>query len=107
MIIVGASNVYCIEVENLIAQHEDVEEVAVVSAPREPVGEEVVAVVTLAADRCITLEDIRKFCEGRIAAHKIPTRLEVVDALPRTAVQKIDKKALRERFWGTRSRQIR
>lgn len=107
MIIVRGLNVYSIEVENILHGHPAISEAAVISTPLAEEGEEVTAVITLKPGHSLTLEELRQYCGGRIADYKIPTRLHVVGAIPRTAVDKVDKAAIREPFWQGYSRRIR
>jgi acyl-coenzyme A synthetase/AMP-(fatty) acid ligase len=58
-------------------------------------GEEVTAVVVVRPGASLTLEDVWQRCDGQIARFKFPTRLEYVDALPRTPVNKINKAEVR------------
>lgn len=106
LIIVNGLNVYSIEVENILARCEGVEEAVVVSSPRGQEGEDVVAVVKAKSGHVVTLEKIRDFCGGQIAGYKIPTRLHVVDRLPRTALDKLDKKEIRGWFWSDNGRRV-
>jgi acyl-CoA synthetase (AMP-forming)/AMP-acid ligase II len=75
------------EVEQVLAAHPAVGEVAVVGLPDVRWGEVVCAVVVPAAGHAdeLTVEALRAHCEGRLATFKQPRRLEVVDTLPRTA----------------------
>jgi long-chain acyl-CoA synthetase len=95
MIIRGGENIYPREIEDVLQEHDGVHEAAVVGRPHEVRGEEVHAVVALAAGT--TLEDVERHCRERLAPYKVPTTWEVVDALPKTSTGKIDKKPLRER----------
>lgn len=98
MVIVDASNVYCPEVELVIEQHPAVLEVAVIGVQNEVEDEQVAAVVVLAPGATLGLEELRSFCSARLAPFKLPSKLWIVEALPRTIVNKIDKKMLRNRF---------
>lgn len=102
----GALPVYCIEVEKIVEDHPAVAECSVIGTPTPNFGEAVTVVVVPYPGHTITLADIRLHCDGRIAAYKIPTRLETTDRLPRTAVYKVDKRALREPFWAGHGRRI-
>jgi fatty-acyl-CoA synthase len=96
MIISGGENIYCAEVENALAGHPDIAEVAVVGRDHERWGETPVAVVSLkqgAAD--LTIEALRSWAGERLARYKLPTDLVVVDALPRNASGKVIKNTLR------------
>ncbi|MCE0761665.1 long-chain-fatty-acid--CoA ligase [Pseudonocardia kujensis] len=97
MIISGGENIYCAEVENVLAGHPAVADVAVVAAPHEKWGETPVAVVVpLDPAAPPSLDDLAEWCRTRLASYKKPTRLLVVDALPRNASGKVLKPVLRQ-----------
>jgi acyl-CoA synthetase (AMP-forming)/AMP-acid ligase II len=95
MFIRGGYNVYPAEVEATLAAHPAVADVAVVPRPDPVMGEVGVAVV-IARDPAAppTLDDVRSFLTGRIAAYKLPEALRIVDELPLTPMQKVDRRAL-------------
>jgi acyl-CoA synthetase (AMP-forming)/AMP-acid ligase II len=95
MIISGGENVYSIEVENVIAKHPAVAQVAVIGMPDEVWGERVHAVVTLAPGAVLDLDDLRDFCKREIAGYKAPRSLEILDQLPLSGAGKILKRTLR------------
>ena len=88
-------NVYTSEVEDAVARHPDVLEVAVFGQSAEDAAEEITAAVTLRSGAALTLAELRRFCADFIAEFKMPSHLAVLDALPRTEVGKIDKLRLR------------
>ena len=95
MYIRGGYNVYPMEVESALADHPLIAEVAVVGIPDEVMGERGVAVVVPADPaRPPSLDDVCDHLRGKIATYKLPEALRVVDALPLTAMQKIDRRAL-------------
>ncbi len=96
LIISGGFNVYPREVEDLIREHEEIEDIAVVGEPSEEWGERVTAyaVIANAPDRSIDLDSLRRFIGDRLAAYKHPRALHVVDALPRNALGKVQKHRL-------------
>lgn len=96
MVIVGGSNVYCAEVEQVISTHEMVLDCAVIGLPLPNEGEELAACVVLWDRGSLVLEQLQSFCEPILAKHKWPTQLFILDALPRTIVDKVDKKQLRK-----------
>jgi fatty-acyl-CoA synthase len=98
MIITGGENVYCAEVENVLAAHPAVVELAVIGAPHERWGETPAAIVVLRPGASLTLGELRDWADGRIARYKLPTILHVVEALPRNASGKVTKSTLRGRF---------
>jgi len=99
MIISGGENIYCAEVENVLAGHDAVADVAVIGARHERWGETPVAVI-VAADpaKPPTLEDLTEFTRDRLASYKKPTSIVVVDELPRNAAGKVLKHELRDRY---------
>lgn len=95
MYIRGGYNVYPIEVENHIGQHQSVDRVAVTGTPAPVLGEIGVAFVVPAdAANPPTLEELRAWCTERLASYKAPDALVILDELPLTAMSKIDKRAL-------------
>ncbi|MGL5929174.1 MAG: long-chain-fatty-acid--CoA ligase [Dermatophilaceae bacterium] len=89
LIIRGGMNVYPREVEEVVYQHPDVLEVAVVGIPDELYGEQVGAAIALREGSTATPEDVVAFARERIAAYKYPRRIWVVDALPKGPTGKI------------------
>lgn len=95
MYIRGGYNVYPTEVAAVLADHPDVADVAVVARPDDVLGEVGVAmVVPVDAQRAPTLASLRDHAGSSLARHKLPEGLVVVDALPLTAMQKVDRAAL-------------
>lgn len=94
VIITGGRNVYSAEVEQAIADHPDVDDVAVVGRPDDVWGETVVAVVTARPGSSLTLAAIREHCASRIADYKAPREV-VSGAVPRNGVGKVQKHLLR------------
>ena len=95
MYIRGGYNVYPLEVEHVLAEHPGVGSVAVVGAPRPVIGEVGVAFVVAAPGGAPDLASLRSWVSERLADYKAPDELHIVGALPLTAMQKIDKDALR------------
>ncbi len=95
MILRGGFNVYPREVEEVLYQHEQVIEAAVIGVPHESHGEEVKAVVALAAGGSVSQDDLIAFCKERLAAYKYPRIIEISDGLPKGPTGKILKRELR------------
>jgi long-chain acyl-CoA synthetase len=95
MIVSGGENVYPIEVEDVLARHPDVLEVAVVGVSDERWGEVVTAVVVARSAAAPTLESLLTFCRPLLAAYKLPRRLVLLDELPKTPTGKVVKRELR------------
>ena len=96
MIIRGGENIYPRELEEFLSGIEGVMDVQVVSAPSEKYGEEVAAFVITKPDSDLAPEDIRDYCRGKIAWHKIPRYVAIVDEFPLTASGKVKKFELRK-----------
>jgi long-chain acyl-CoA synthetase len=98
LIIRGGFNVFPRDVEDVLLEHPAVAMAGVVSRPDERLGEEVVAFVSLQPGSQATPAEIIEFARGRLAAHKYPREVTIVDAVPLTSVGKLDRKALRRRI---------
>jgi long-chain acyl-CoA synthetase len=83
------------EIEEILHEHPDVIEAAVIGRPHMTLGQEVCAVVTVRPLARATESDLRDFVRSRVASHKYPRVVDVVDAIPRTATGKVLKRALR------------
>lgn len=98
MYIRGGYNVFPEEVEAVLGEHPDLDAVAIVPQPDPVMGEVGVAVVVPSdPGKVPSLESLRGFAADRLARHKLPERLVVVDELPLTAAQKLDRRAVHER----------
>jgi fatty-acyl-CoA synthase len=96
MIISGGENIYCAEVENVLAGHPNVAEVSVVAGPHPTWGQTPVAFVVLRdPDAGLGIGELRAWAAIFIAKYKLPTRLELIAALPRNASGKVLKDVLR------------
>lgn len=103
MIISGGVNIYPQEVENCLATHPRIDDVAVIGVPHEEMGEEVKAVVQLAPGNAASPElerELIAYVRERIAHYKAPRSVDFVDELPRLENGKIYKRRLRERYWA-------
>ena len=96
MIIRGGENVYPREVEEFLYAHPKIAEVQVVGLPDARLGEIVVAWVRLKAGERSSEEEIREFCQGKIAYFKIPQHVRFVEQFPMTVTGKIQKFRIRE-----------
>ncbi|GAB4991087.1 fatty-acid--CoA ligase FadD5 [Mycobacterium avium subsp. hominissuis] len=97
MIISGGENIYCAEVENVLASHPSIVEVAVIGRSHDKWGEVPIAVAAVAGERLL-LEELDEFLTERLARYKHPKALEIVDALPRNPAGKVLKTELRIRY---------
>jgi acyl-CoA synthetase (AMP-forming)/AMP-acid ligase II len=106
MIITGGENVYSPEVEQAVAGHPAVAEVAVIGVPDDHWGETVKAIVVLRPGQQATSGEIIGFTRERLAHYKCPRTVEFIDALPRNPTGKVLKRTLRAPYWQGRGRQI-
>ena len=95
LVIRGGYNVYPREIEEVVYEHPDVAEVAVIGRPDDRLGEEVVAVVVPKPGTKPTEKEIIAFAKERLAAYKYPREVRFLDELPKGATGKILKKELR------------
>lgn len=106
MIVTGGENVYPKETEDVLYEHPAVLECAVVSAPDDRWGERVQAVVVLKPEKSVTEDELIKFCKGKLAGYKCPKAVEFWEELPKTPIQKIRRKEIKEKFWEGHDRTI-
>jgi feruloyl-CoA synthase len=95
MIVTGGENVYSKEVEDVLANHPDINEVAVIGTPHAEWGESVTAVIVPREGQEIQLDEVKAYCAKYLAKYKIPRLIEIVDAMPRTPTGKVMKFQLR------------
>jgi acyl-CoA synthetase (AMP-forming)/AMP-acid ligase II len=98
MIISGGANVFPRDIEEVVARHEQVAEVAVIGIPHEKWGETAVALVVKEKQASLSADELRDWANQRLAKHQKITQVEFCDELPRNAVGKVMKKQLRERY---------
>lgn len=96
MIIAGGYNIYPVEVEDVIYQHPAVAEACVFGVPDSYLGEIVKAGIVPKKGRHVTEQEIKDWCNERLARYKVPRLIEFKDQLPRTAVGKILRRKLVE-----------
>jgi len=97
MIKVNGLQVWPREVEEVIAQHPAVKEVAAAGVPHEVRGETVKAWVVLRPEAALTLQELQVFCSTYLANYKIPTEMEIRSELPRTTVGKLLRRELQRK----------
>jgi malonyl-CoA/methylmalonyl-CoA synthetase len=98
LIIAGGLNIYPKEIEEAIDALPGIEESAVIGVPHPDMGEGVVAVIVMQEGARVSEGAVRNALEGRLARFKQPRRVIVVDALPRNAMGKVQKTALRAQY---------
>src|SRR5437764_9658522 len=96
MIIRGGENIYPRAIEEFLYTHPAVGDVQVVGVPDETYGEELCAWIQLTDGATPTDDEIRAFCQGKLAHYKIPRYVMFVDAFPMTVTGKIRKIEMRE-----------
>lgn len=109
MIISGGVNIYPQEIENLLIGHPKVADVAVVGAPHEEMGEQVVAVIQPAdwAEAGDALRDeLMAFARANLSHVKSPRKLDFMQELPRHPTGKLYKRLIRDQYWGKEGSRI-
>jgi len=96
MIIRGGENIFPREIEEFLYTHADVQQVEVVGVPDLRYGEQVLAAVIPRPGRILNAEQLKVFCRGKIARHKIPHYIMFLEHFPMTASGKVQKFVLRE-----------
>lgn len=104
MIISGGENIYSIEVERVLAEHDAVVDVAVIGVPDDKWGEVVKAVVVIEGET--SESELIAFARDRLAAYKCPKTVDITDELPRNPTGKVLKKELRKPHWEGRDRPV-
>jgi long-chain acyl-CoA synthetase len=94
LIIRGGYNVYPREIEEVLYEHPDVAEAAVIGIPHDSLGEEVGAAVALKKDAAVTSDELRDYVKERVAAYKYPRQVWLVDALPKGPTGKVLKREI-------------
>ena len=106
LIITGGFNVFPLQVEQALAGHAAVQDSAVIGVPDDKWGEAVKAVVELAPGKTVSEEDLIAFCKDAIGSVMAPKSIDFIEALPRSAVGKVLKRELREKYWAGRKQRI-
>jgi malonyl-CoA/methylmalonyl-CoA synthetase len=91
----GGYKLSALEIEGALLNHEKIQECAVLGVPDETWGEAVTAFVVLKSGAVLSLEELRAWCKDRMSHYKIPKDLKVLKTLPRNAMGKVAKPALR------------
>jgi long-chain acyl-CoA synthetase len=94
LIIRGGFNIYPREIEEVLFEHPDVAEAAVIGVPHPELGEEVAAAVAIRPGATVTPDDLRSYVKGQVAAYKYPRHVWFVDALPKGPTGKIVKREI-------------
>jgi long-chain acyl-CoA synthetase len=96
MIVAGGYNIYPAEVDQVLMLHPDVMEACTIGIPDEYRGETVKAYVVPVAGKTLAADTLTAYCKENLAAYKVPTGFRIVDELPKTAVGKLLRRAVRE-----------
>jgi len=96
----GGYSVYALEVQTALERHDAVAEAAVVGVPDARMGEKVVAAVQLLPGAAASADELRAWCEERLAAYKVPSEVRILEDLPRTGSDKVRKGGVRDLFAG-------
>ena len=94
----GGEKVSALEIEEVLLTHPDIQECAVVGVPDPVWGEKVCAAVVLDAGKTLAIETLRAWGKERLAPYKVPKELVVLDKLPRNAMGKLVKPAVKRCF---------
>jgi long-chain acyl-CoA synthetase len=95
MIIRGGFNIYPREIEEVLHEHPDVMEAAIIGVPHDELGEEVGAAVVLKPDHHAEADDIKRFVKQRVAAYKYPRHVWFEEALPKGPTGKILRREIK------------
>ena len=96
MVIVGGYNVYPREIDELLFKHPAILEAATIGVPDSFSGEAVKAYVVLRPGAKLTAEELQDYCRQSLVKYKVPTKIDFIDALPKSGVGKINKLALKK-----------
>ena len=100
LVLSGGVNLYPAEAESALVEHPAVTEAACFGVPDDDLGERLVGVITT-SDPTLTVDDVIAFCRERLARQKVPRELHLVDAIPTSAMGKIDRRSLRATYGST------
>jgi fatty-acyl-CoA synthase len=101
MIVSGGENVFPREVEDLLAKHDAVAEVAIIGVDDKDFGQRLKAFVVTREGQKATEDDLKSYVKANLARYKVPREIEFIDELPRNATGKVLKRELREREEST------
>ena len=106
MIVSGGENIYPAEIENVLAKHPAVADVAVIGVPHTRWGETPKALVVPDAEHRVDEAELIAFCRQHLAGYKCPTSVDTVTELPRNPSGKLLKRQMREPYWAGVGRRI-
>jgi fatty-acyl-CoA synthase len=94
MIVSGGENVFPREVEDLLADHDQIKEVAVIGVDDEKFGQRLKAFIVLSDGQELSEDDVKGYVKSNLARYKVPREVEFLDSLPRNATGKVLKREL-------------
>lgn len=98
MVIRGGENLYPREIEEFLYSHPDISDAQIIGVPDEKYGEELMAwIIMNPGAEPLTVEQLREFCEGHLARHKVPRYVHIVEEYPMTLSGKVRKVEMREK----------
>jgi acyl-CoA synthetase (AMP-forming)/AMP-acid ligase II len=102
MIVSGGVNIYPAEAEHILLRHPKVADIAIIGVPNKDMGEEAKALV-IPADAADppSADELNNFCRESLAGFKCPRSYDFVDDIGRTAMGKVNKRALRQKYWSS------
>jgi len=106
MIVSGGFNIFPREIEDALFEHPAVRGAAVIGVPHEKWGEEVKALVVLHEGQSATEEELIRFVKDRKGSLLAPKSVEFWDEIPLTNLGKLDKKAMRAKYWEGKDRMV-
>ena len=102
MIVSGGVNIYPAEAEQVLLQHPKVADIAIIGVPNKDMGEEAKAlVIPLDPGNPPSADELNGFCRESLAGFKCPRSYEFVDDIGRTAMGKVNKRSLRQKYWSS------
>jgi len=106
MIVSGGFNIFPREIEDVLFEHPAVKGAAVIGVPHEKWGEEVKAIVVLHEGESVTEKEIIQFVKERKGSLMAPKTVEFWESIPLTNLGKVDKKAIRAKYWAGKDRMV-
>ncbi|MBN2283377.1 MAG: long-chain fatty acid--CoA ligase [Deltaproteobacteria bacterium] len=96
LIVASGFNIYPNEIDDILFSHAKIQEACCIGVPDKYRGETVKAYVVVKQGESLTEEEVRAFCKERMTAYKVPTEIEFIQELPKSAIGKILRRELRE-----------
>lgn len=106
MIVTGGFNVFPKEIEDVIATHPAVAQVAVIGVPDETWGEAVKAIIVARPGQTVNIDEVKALVKDAKGSVQSPKSVDIVDAIPCSPLGKPDKKAIRKQYWGDSERKV-